>query len=379
MNSYYRILTLLAALAFCFTAHAEAPVGMTGIITSVVVADQHPLSPGPIPSPQPTKVSLRLLSMLPDGGKKEADRGTSGQITQGSAEDEIAPTEHDKLVFTDAGELPNASALVTRMLEVNKPWLDPTPVAGSYLLEEVETHSGVPRRKQHGPYSIIASRLLPPSPPITGAMSDETRGKIQSNERRRLLRVGATVVSPLDYMWSEPGSYTLRMLGRTEWRGRRVIGVEVDFNRWVQCRIGMGPTRHGSNDGYKWAYGTRRVRLLIEPEKALPLLIIAYTSPGTTKYDAVRATTWEIEPEFYEVDGGLAPRSLRWRSNDEYRGQLRDRLDFQVIDGAWIFKQGEMRSGGVLSTNREIVLRSDLDVKQIELKSLRLATNSGAR
>jgi len=155
-------------------------------------------------------------------------------------------------------------------------------------------------------------------------------------------------------MASDPASYTLRMVGRTTWKFRKVLAVDVVFPQGIQCRIGMGPHHHGSNDGYAWYYGVGEARLLIDAEKAIPLFIIAYTRPPYTKYDPRTATAWEFSPRFFKVNGGLAPRWLSWHSRDVYRGYFHDHLEFQVLSGVWIFNQGEFTSGHLISKNPDL-------------------------
>jgi hypothetical protein len=61
-------------------------------------------------------------------------------------------------------------------------------------------------------------------------------------------------------------------------------------------------------------------------------------------------------------------------------------LEFQAVNGMWIFKAGEERSGGLISSNPDLQplqrLGADLIVLRFELKDLRLqdtGTNSAAR
>lgn len=243
---------------------------------------------------------------------------------------------------------PSAEDLLARVLATNRPWLAPAPAAVSYSLRETRrrhspgsSRGDEPEKKIHGPFSAAVAPL-PPTPSVVGAwMSDEAKEEVRNAAEQRLLRVGATLESPLHYLASGETAYDARMVGETTWKGTRVLGIDLVFADGIQCRIGMGPHRHGWNDGHAWYYGCRDARLLIEPGQAVPLLLIAYTMAG--QVDPRRATTWELEPDFYEVDGGRAPRSLIWHSNDPSRGCERQRLEFQVAKGRWIFQRGEVR------------------------------------
>jgi hypothetical protein len=147
------------------------------------------------------------------------------------------------------------------------------------------------------------------------------------------------------------------MVGRTTWKFRRVVAVDVVFPGGIPCRIGMGPHEHGTNDGYAWYYGVQEARILIDAKKAVPLCIISYPCPPYTKYDPRTATTWDFSPDFFEVDGGLAPRWLKWHSHDVCRGYFWDLLRFQVVDGIWIFKNGVFQSGHLISRNPDFGFR----------------------
>ena len=177
--------------------------------------------------------------------------------------------------------------------------------------------------------------------------------------------------------------FDLHMVGQARWRFRRVVAIDVRFKPWMQCRIGMGPHQHGSNDGYAWYYGVQEARLFIDPDKAVPLYILAYTIEGNSKYDPKTGTIWEFNPKFFPVDGGLAPRSIAWYSLDRYRGWLRDRLEFQLVNGTWIFKRGQMRSGCYISKNpdrhglerlNETVLTENFEL--VNFQSLPASTNA---
>jgi hypothetical protein len=289
--------------------------------------------------------------------------------------EEVEAVDHTKLTFVGSGSEAETKALVSRMFQVSKVWLDPAPTAATYLLQETMTVSSIdPRKrrkteqKQHGPFSTTPMRLPLPAKLVTTGLSKEGRQNLDSVTERRLVRIGATLLTPLDYMANEPGSYKLKMVGQTTWKSRKVLGVDVEFDNWIQCRIGMGPQESSG-----WYYGTREVRFLIDAENAVPLMIIAYTAPGG-HYDPRKGTTWDFDPKFIPVGSGLAPRSITWHSKDDFRGRFRMRLNFQAVNGVWIFRDGEERQGGLISSNPDLSpmrrLDEDLWVWKWELKSL---------
>ena len=91
--------------------------------------------------------------------------------------------------------------------------------------------------------------------------------------------------------------------------------------------------------------------MLIEPTQAIPLLIETH-SIESAPFDV----TWEFDPSFFAVDGGVAPRALEWNQPDFGR----ERHEFQVFAREWLLKEGqtwigEARYGTPSITHFEVV------------------------
>ena len=227
-----------------------------------------------------------------------------------------SPPSVAKLRFAPWGSDTEAKGLVQRMLQVNKPWLEPRAVSAAYSLHRSVTTYSLRHGIQHqtqllGPYSIVPGC-------------------------KRALRVGSIVYTPLHVMVGTSTNYTVRMLGRTRWRGKPVIGVAVTFASLVACEIGMGGQTNG-RCCYA-SYGGTNVLFLIDPAKGVPLLMRTSSTLYLTAVSTFqKETVLEFAPDFFEIDGGLAPRGFDWKDN---MGAFREHQDFQIRGGAWIFNRG---------------------------------------
>lgn len=230
-----------------------------------------------------------------------------------------------ELKFTLRGSDEDARVLVERLLQVNKPWLAPVPLQGTYSV----------RFTGHRYSMAGCSKTQRTLGPFTIARDSPQE-----------IRVGALVWTPLHTMESSqpdvqgkrwfrhgdegrPVPYTVRMLGEAVWRGIQVVGVEVTFETPERCSVGTG----GQIDGtYECStFPAKKARIVLDERNAIPLLV--GVSESTNGF--VWEYTWEFSPRFFRVSGGLAPQSFEWRW-----GKNRYRQSFQVIDSAWIFKEG---------------------------------------
>ena len=203
--------------------------------------------------------------------------------------------------------------LVERMLRVNKPWLEPRPVEGSYALRRTYhlyslTHGFKREEQALGPYQI--------EPGCS-----------------RTMRVGSMVVTPLQAMTGRrSNNYTARMVGQTKWKGRSVLAIDVRFSPAIRCGVGMGGQKGASYSSATFPVDTTRI--FIEPLKAVPVLLLTSSmigSPGL-KHE----TTWEFSAPFYELADGVAPRAFDWGDHSDFH----EHQEFQIVDGGWIFKKG---------------------------------------
>ena len=110
--------------------------------------------------------------------------------------------------------------------------------------------------------------------------------------------------------------------------------LDVLFGEGVKDTIGMGAE-------WKRNYSFRGIRIQscrihIEPEKAIPLSIACGTAQAPEDPESL-GPRWTFDPDFYEVDGGYAPRILR----SDHPESFDERQEFQVVNGIWIYKSGE--------------------------------------
>jgi hypothetical protein len=257
----------------------------------------------------------------------------------------------DNLAFTPASSDADAKVLVQRMLQVNRPWLEPRSVHASYSLhrdfnEFSLLHGHQENHGTLGPFSIVPGC-------------------------KQALRIGLTVETPLHAMVGESTNYTVRMLGETKWRKQRVLGVEVSFASPVRCAVGMG----GQKISYSFAgYQAKEVRILIDPEKAVPLLLRTSAELNIPRTPKLK-TVWEFSPQFLELDDGLAPRALDWRDNSNV---CREHQEFQVVNGIWLFSRGRSvistggGYGGLFSNLLRRILTMGHDSQELQLVGFEL-------
>jgi hypothetical protein len=224
----------------------------------------------------------------------------------------VAPIQD--LTFVPGGTDEQAESLVARMLQVNRPWLEPKPVFASYsLAREWHDYSLIGRFKHEryklGPYSVTPGC-------------------------RRALRVGSIVRCPLQAMLAQATNFTVRMLGHTIWKGTNLVAVEVVFGSPIQCDVGMGGQANATFSSER--YGVETARMLINEGRAIPIVIQTAFTSGRPK-PTQRRTMWEFAPQFFELDNGYAPRAFDFRDGE---GLFAEHQEFQVVNGAWIFDWG---------------------------------------
>ncbi len=227
------------------------------------------------------------------------------------------PTPTPTFVLPPSDTDETAEALVGRMLEANRPWLDPNRIEAEYWLERISKYG----TKDIGPWFVDGSG---PNPK----------------------RVGSIVWSPLHIRnYKESGydheevSYNVSMVGQTLYEGLSVIAVDVVFEPSAVDEIGMsgqsgeGGSSHGGAE-------FRACRIYIEPQRAVPLLI-QYSGGTSMERLEFAPVTWSFEPDFYEVDGGYAPRAFE-RDQPSF---VREVQRFQVVDDVWIYESGDAWRG----------------------------------
>jgi len=255
-----------------------------------------------------------------------------------------------KLGYTPAGSDDDAKDLVAKLLQINKPWLQPAGLPATYSYSLHRRYAGyflnrLPQREESdsGPF-LIAPGCSPP------------------------VRVGSIVETPLHAMVRDPTGYTSRMVGLTTWGRQKVVAVDVIFASPVRCAVGMGGQ---SNTSYSSSsYQVKQARILIDPVRAVPVLILSSTagSAQTADYGA----TWEFADGYLEINGGLAPRAFNWNDTRAFR----ERQEFQVVNGLWLFKNGQATWRnpvfGFQTSPWETIRSWSRASQQLELVNLRL-------
>jgi hypothetical protein len=146
-------------------------------------------------------------------------------------------------------------------------------------------------------------------------------------------------------MASKDTDYKLHMVGNCEWKGKTLVVVDVLFDPPSRGEVGLGG-QTGTSYSYA-SYATAKTRLMIDPVRAVPLFIECWTyfPPG----DARRSHgVWALNADFFEIDGGFAPKMFDWVEPTVFC----ERQEFQVIDGIWIFKQGDAWLGAENSSGK---------------------------
>jgi hypothetical protein len=232
----------------------------------------------------------------------------------------------ERLTYTPVGPEVDAKAMVARIFETNRPWLETQPIWASYKLRRkwrrISLDNGL--RSVRHPFESQQS--------MEGPFTARWRAPDD-------LRVGAAIWTPLQGMFKDRSNYTVRALGTTQWRGRRVLALEVDFFQPLRCEMGMGA------GGLHYSYATspaQAARLLVEPESALPLFI-GTSAQGGFSADQPYANSWEFDPDFLRLRGGRVPRAVKWTMQDTWD----EDLEFQVTPlQTWMFRRGSAHGGG---------------------------------
>lgn len=241
----------------------------------------------------------------------------------------------ENLKFTPPDHGEDAASLVERVLAANKPWIEPKPVAATYSLSG-NAHL---EKETLGPFSV-------------------------SKGCKAAVRVGSIVRTPLHSMLNKEKPYTLRMVGKANWKGKNLVAVDVAFKEWVRNEVGLGGQADAS---YSFCeYGVATARIVIEPANAVPLFIDSWSPlvpemAVEPEMDHRFHATWAFGPDFFQVDGGFAPKMFEWVDVD-----FRERQQFQVASGVWIFKQGDAWWGAANPFARSG------HIQKLELRDLRI-------
>jgi RNA polymerase sigma-70 factor (ECF subfamily) len=245
------------------------------------------------------------VDQRPPAGPPLVDRGASGSTPSGQGAMPALELPPADLEWRAAGSDGDAQALIERMLKANQPWIEPTPVKAAY---SVLREAGATKERS-GPFSITPQGCRP------------------------AVRVGSIVWTPLHNMAGKAARYTLRMVGKAKWKDRTLVAVDVVFDPPVTSAIGLGgqsATKYSSCEE-----STAKARIMIEPDKAIPRFIDCTRGPPRTNVKV--HSVWAFDADFFEIDGGFAPKMFVWEDVSAFR----ERQEFQVVGGVWIFKRGD--------------------------------------
>lgn len=260
----------------------------------------------------------------------------------------------EDLVYTPAGGMAEAQALVARLLATNRPWLEPEPRRATYSFRRTLNEWSPGRAWNEKSLRHLRTREAETLGPFSA------RWKSGDNER-----IGVLLETPLPALLDTNSSYSLQMVGQTTWQRRRVLAVDVTFQRPVGGRVGMGVgSTHYSSAGFE----TRAVRILIDPVKAVPLFVGTSDKGGFSNSPRFWSK-FVFRPDYLELPGGLAPRLVEWRRPDI---SWRSRYEFQVTNGFWFLSHGR----SVIGPSRTVFngwsrLEQRLEVTSLEVGPIR--------
>ena len=176
------------------------------------------------------------------------------------------------------------------------------------------------------------------------------------------MRVGSIVWTPLHSMVSKESPYTVPLLGKTNWKGKSLVAVEVAFQEPVRNGVGLGGQTGTTYSSC--SYSTATARIMIEPAKAIPLFIDSW-SPLLPQVNRRYHCVWAFGPDFLDVGGGFAPAMFQWEDADDFR----ERQEFQVVGGVCDLKQGDAWFGAENPFGRSG------HIQKLELRDLRITAN----
>lgn len=267
--------------------------------------------------------TLATIQTLPKTGDLSAD----AQFM----EKPVLELPPDNLRFIEDGSDDDAVVLLSQVIKANAPWIKPRPVEASYSL----FRENAAEKQKIGPFTI-------------------------QKGCRPAVRVGSIVWTPLHSMASKGAGYTLHMVGKSEWKGKALVAIDVLFDPPIRGEVGLGG-QVGTSYSHS-NYSTTKARITIEPTRAIPLFIECWTDvlPGM---DRRFHCVWAFNPDFFEIDGGFAPKMFDWEESTIFS----ERQEFQVVDGVWIFKRGDAWLGAENSSGKSG------HIQRLELVDLQIA------
>lgn len=181
---------------------------------------------------------------------------------------------------------PKAVEILNQAIEINKPWLFPKPIEAQYNYS-VNGASTT--------YYVKGGGMTP-------------------------LRVGSLCVTALHNLAYKISPYKATILHSDN--------LTMDIEVWFSDR-GKGLMQLGGQENavsLKYDYEITYSVISLDMERMIPLKIVDNQN-----------NQWVFDPDFYSIDGGIAPKRFTFKSRD-----LNEEQEFQVVDGVWILKNGSV-------------------------------------
>jgi hypothetical protein len=263
----------------------------------------------------------------------------------------LLDSQPQNLRYGPAGSDNEAKSLLASVLATNTPWLDPETIWGKYSLRYTSKRCSLTEAyRNRSLRPLYESNVRKQGPFLLSAATPRSR------------RTGAGLWTPLHTLLAKyQAPAAVRLVGKTRWRGKQVIALDVAFEvpvQWGYFRSSDGdfPPR----DPFRFA------RIVVDAGTFVPVFIGTW---GASTFQAKPPfeRTWVFPSGFFGVDGGRAPRLVV----ECHQGGSCE-TEFQVINGAWILKRvgGSGRPVSLSGTN---VIARDVGwcIENVELVDLR--------
>ncbi|MBZ0258324.1 hypothetical protein K8I31_19815, partial [bacterium] len=221
-------------------------------------------------------------------------------------ESELPPLPTPTPTLMPAPSDADALALLQDVIEVNQPWLNPGPASLSYSLE----------RTFEGVQSIVGSYSV-------------------NDGGNSALRVGSILYTALHRLTLPPTNYSVTFAGQAVKDGITTDVLEIVFTSPKKEYIGFGG--QGSTSYSQLDAVILSSRIYINSETHTPVFIESVNGLWADAINPADVHSWSFTGGFVEIDGGLAPTEIVFDRPSSFK----ERQEFQIVDGVWLFKEGE--------------------------------------
>ncbi|MBN1345328.1 MAG: M48 family metalloprotease [Phycisphaerae bacterium] len=340
---------------------------------------------------RPSQLHLRVLRLLEGPTHPQVRLGRAWGVgfvfltalTMGIALHHRTQAAPDSRASVD---LSDANAVWAKVLEVNRDWLCPHPENLSYVLNMANPAPGSQdhvvnrvwlRGADHARWEISGQtahgdKIMPVdawrvfSGDWTAGSSDKVARRIHADTRRfRHYRQGLewyTGIHVLADFGLPENARIVGMSGR-EQDGILILQTEVP-NRRGAVGLGLGQVFFGQIQ-----YPLDRLRLHIRLPEFVPILEedFAPWDSGGSQID--------FGPEFVPLDKGLAPKTIRYRSEVEPGWEWALEARFQIVGDVWLLKEAlNLRNGTALRK----IYTAEISTQPVDPEVFRLAARGQA-